>query len=79
MVLEGERQRESERERERARGGGERLCMQGMYLKKKKRGCFDGGTREWLPNAVVLDEKYNTFKIRSMLFSLFSLFLCLKI
>jgi hypothetical protein len=39
MVLEGERQRESERERERerARGGGERLCMQGMYLKKKKR------------------------------------------
>jgi hypothetical protein len=46
------------RERERARGGGERLCMQGMYLKKKKRGWFDGGTREWLPNAVVLDEKY---------------------
>jgi hypothetical protein len=32
--------------------------MQGMYLKKKKRGWFDGGTREWLPNAVVLDEKY---------------------
>jgi hypothetical protein len=31
---------ERERERERARGGGERLCMQGMYLKKKKERVF---------------------------------------
>jgi len=56
MVLEGERQRESERGRESTWWWGEIVHGRNVFKKKEKRGCFDGGTREWLPNAVVLDE-----------------------